>query len=181
MNLMRKAVSALGGIFLAALLIAALAPRATRGVVAAMVQVVNTSANPVPNQDVDNRGRATMELLTCDSTLDRGTLTCSPSFTVPAGQRLMMDEIDGGCVTPSTNTVFQSSLRFSEGGIGIEHTLILTPTGFGVTGNALYSINQTVRYVADSGSSFEFLTLTNDTTGFTSCAFTLTGHLISFP
>lgn len=54
MNLVRKAVSALGGILLAALLIAVLAPKTTRGVVAALVQVTNTTSNPVPTLDADN-------------------------------------------------------------------------------------------------------------------------------
>jgi len=40
MNYMKKAVTTLGGIFLAALLIAAVAPKATHGLVAALVQIV---------------------------------------------------------------------------------------------------------------------------------------------
>jgi hypothetical protein len=51
MKIFRKAVTNLGGIFLAALLIAALAPKATRGVAAALVQVTNTASNAVPTQD----------------------------------------------------------------------------------------------------------------------------------
>jgi hypothetical protein len=51
MNLLKKALTTLGGILLAALLLAALAPRAARGVAAALVQVTNTTANPVPTID----------------------------------------------------------------------------------------------------------------------------------
>ena len=51
MKLTRKVLSALGAIFLAALLLVALAPRAARGVAAALVLVSNTSANPVPTLD----------------------------------------------------------------------------------------------------------------------------------
>jgi hypothetical protein len=50
-NFIRKAFTSLGGIFLAALLIAALAPKATRGVAAALVQVTNTASNAVPTED----------------------------------------------------------------------------------------------------------------------------------
>jgi hypothetical protein len=39
MNITRKALTTLGGVFLAALLLAALAPRAARGVAAALVQI----------------------------------------------------------------------------------------------------------------------------------------------
>jgi hypothetical protein len=52
MNLMRKTATTLGGIFLAVLLIAALAPKATRAVAAALVQVTNTTSNPVNVSDV---------------------------------------------------------------------------------------------------------------------------------
>ena len=57
MNLIRKALTTLGGILLVAILIAALAPKATRAVAAALVQITNTAANPVPNRDVDNAPR----------------------------------------------------------------------------------------------------------------------------
>jgi hypothetical protein len=51
MNLLRKVVTSLGSITLAALLLAALAPKATRGVAAALVQVTNTASNAVPTED----------------------------------------------------------------------------------------------------------------------------------
>jgi hypothetical protein len=52
MNIIRKAISTFAGISLAVLLFAALAPKATRGVAAALVQVTNTSANPVPDHGI---------------------------------------------------------------------------------------------------------------------------------
>ena len=48
MNLVRKAVSVLGAVSLAALLLVALASKTTRSMAAALVQVSNTSADPVP-------------------------------------------------------------------------------------------------------------------------------------
>jgi hypothetical protein len=51
MNIIRKAISTFAGISLAVLLFAALAPKATRGVAAALVQVTNTASNAVPTED----------------------------------------------------------------------------------------------------------------------------------
>jgi hypothetical protein len=51
MNFVRKTATTLGGIFFAVLLIAALAPKATQGVAAALVQVTNTASNAVPTED----------------------------------------------------------------------------------------------------------------------------------
>ena len=47
MNLIRKVFTTLGAVFLAAILIAALAPKVTRGVAAALVQVTNTDRKSV--------------------------------------------------------------------------------------------------------------------------------------
>ena len=51
MNLIRKTATTFGTIFFAALLITALAPKATRGVAAALVQVTNTASNTIPTED----------------------------------------------------------------------------------------------------------------------------------
>lgn len=181
MNLMRKAVSALGGIFLAALLIAALAPKATRGIAAALVQVANTSANPVPNQDVDNPGRATIEDIGCNVFSVPGFVgefICQPSFTVPAGQRLIIDQIEAICETPAGQTILSPGVRWVP---NETHFFVLTPAGPGGSGSSQYVLNQSVRYAVDSSSTFTFDMTTNDSTGNTSCSWNMTGHLISFP
>jgi hypothetical protein len=103
MNVVRKAVSALGGIFLAALLIAALAPKATRGIAAALVQVTNTAANPVQNQDITSSA-SQLVTLTCVFGLDDVSGNCFPPpfppgpnstpYTVPVGQNLVITEVE---------------------------------------------------------------------------------------
>jgi hypothetical protein len=99
MNVVRKAVSALGGIFLAALLIAALAPKATRGIAAALVQVVNTPANPVQNQDVTTSASQLVTLF-CDP-VSHGCTEIGPgdnftgtSYTVPMSQQLVITDME---------------------------------------------------------------------------------------
>jgi len=101
MQIVQRLFITLGGVFFAALLVAALAPKAVHGVAAALVQVTNASSNPVPNRDVDNDARQAV-------TLDIGTgyppNGMSPfdlpgnngvPYVVPAGKRLVIDYIGG--------------------------------------------------------------------------------------
>lgn len=84
MEMVRKAVTTLGGIFLAALAIAALMPKATRGVVAALVQVVNPPSNPanVVNAPANPfHGR-------CTTSETLSFTLCN--ISVPAGKRLVI-------------------------------------------------------------------------------------------
>ncbi len=95
MKVIRKAVSALGGIVLAALLIAALAPKATHGIVAALVQVTNTTANPASTLDADHATRipyASTQYPFCGGD---GLTNCQvSSFTpAPAGYRLVVENV----------------------------------------------------------------------------------------
>jgi hypothetical protein len=95
MNSIRKAVSAIGGIALAALLIAALVPKATHGLVAALVQVANTTANPAITSNMDDPGRIAYQAQIIGTT----TANCFPggcAFTfapVPAGHRLVIQHV----------------------------------------------------------------------------------------
>lgn len=108
MNLTRKTLTTLGGVLLVALLIAALAPKATRGVVASLVQVANTSANPVPNRDIDNGPRQGVTLFAQTSgninfvpLLDLGDPANPTPYSVPAGKRLLVQFISGRFQTPA--------------------------------------------------------------------------------
>lgn len=106
MNVVQKALSALGGIFLAALLLTALAPRAARGVAAALVQITNTSVNPVPTYDSSTRFQA--DICTQFGSVALAVNNCgtntSSSFVVPtvtsagaAVKRLIVDDVSGFC------------------------------------------------------------------------------------
>lgn len=92
MNFLKKAVTTLGGIFLAALLIAALAPKATHGLVAALVQVANTTSSPVPVTDIkDQNPYQDSEFITQSSANCPAGARCIVNFkTVPAGYRLVI-------------------------------------------------------------------------------------------
>jgi hypothetical protein len=111
MNHVRKLLSTLGGIFLAALLVAALAPKAARGVAAVLVQVTNTTSNPVPMIDSFKSASHLVELQ-CGSTLHSAN-TCSgivrgtfqDPFKVPAGQSLVVTSIVTTAIPSQLDTV----------------------------------------------------------------------------
>jgi len=106
MNFIKKAVTTLGGIFLAALLIAALAPKATHGLVAALVQVTNTTANPASTWDADHATRIPYQSYEAFAPVFAGGQTLPVSFAqVPAGYRLVIQNINADLAVVSDNPV----------------------------------------------------------------------------
>lgn len=134
MTHMRKMLSALGGIFLAALLIAALAPRAARGVATALVQVANTRSAPVPVDTVrrsasnfitlNTGGTANSPGTTWTQLFPDGSIVAAP-FVLPAGQELVVTDftVIAACFSPScppagtqASVVIPTDQGFAQGG-----------------------------------------------------------------
>ncbi|MGB0035009.1 MAG: hypothetical protein WBP79_06000 [Candidatus Acidiferrales bacterium] len=118
MSLIRRTVSALGGILIAVLLIAALAPKATRGVVAALVQVTNTSANPVPTVSVNNLNPFGAYLCLETETSVSGCFENKSYFSAPTATAaglpvkwLVIDEVDGDCFTYNQVSFINPQIR----------------------------------------------------------------------
>src|ERR1700732_1992067 len=93
MNILRRTLMALGSMTLVAVVIALAVPKAPHGVVATLVQVVNTSANSVPTSDAG----AALEPFEFEA-ISQTTPVNSTSFTTPsttaagrAVQRLVME------------------------------------------------------------------------------------------
>ena len=105
MNLLRKTATTLGGIFFAVLLIAALAPKATRGIAAALVQVTNTPSNPVPDRDIDLPARHPVTLTSQSPSAGEIPFTSvdQTPFSVPVGKRLVVDSVSGFVLANSTD------------------------------------------------------------------------------
>jgi hypothetical protein len=102
MRVSKRAMITAGSFLLAGALGSVLFPHAAHGIVAALVQVTNTSANPVPTQAVDNPAREAVFLVSQENIPDgqfsvvTGTFNnVSGPYTVPAGQRLVVDSISG--------------------------------------------------------------------------------------
>jgi hypothetical protein len=66
MKVLRRIAMGIGGTVVVALVIGLAAPKTVRAVVSTLVTVVNTSANPVPNRDVDNSANFPFSSEVCD-------------------------------------------------------------------------------------------------------------------
>ena len=114
MNIIRKALTTLGGVLLMALLIAALAPKATRGIAAALVQVTNTASNAVPT--FAGPGSFPFGATLCSNT---GNTVCGghprPQSSVPlttstgaAVARLVIEDVSAQCDMDQGDAIWPS-------------------------------------------------------------------------
>lgn len=150
MKQLRTVLSTLGGIFLAALLIAALAPKAARGVAAALVLVANTPANPVPVTDVGER----QPFQTNCSSSQPGFLVVQCSVTVPAGKRLVLQIVSAQAIVDSGATVKDAFVEFANGPNSAALLFDLAQTQFGVRGGTSVFVRaQPVTAYVDPGSN----------------------------
>jgi hypothetical protein len=144
-----------GSVVLAGLILTLVAPKAVHAVVATAVQVMNTSATPVPNRDVDEPAR------TAYTTTCQGSPECS-TF-VPSGKIFVIETIsaEGG-----GNTM---SITYSSGGALSQILFPLTP----VSGSD-YVGTVSVRLYVDPSSGINCQANLHEF-----C--TLSGHLVSTP
>jgi hypothetical protein len=160
-NIIRNAISALGGIFLAALMLAALMPRAARGVAAALVQIVNTDANPVATEDHARQAvvlSAFSESVSVGGEIPFTSVNGSP-FSVPTGKRLVIEQISGALDLKSGSSVTGAALSGSFGSTSFYDTFLTTPTLTFFGGGDLlseYKFSQSVRLYTDTTPSINF-------------------------
>jgi hypothetical protein len=188
MNILRKAVTTLGGVFLAALLITSLAPRAVRGITATLVQVTNTSANPVPT--VSDDANFPYEALLCYGECGANSVG---AFAVPtttttgvAVERLVIEDLNASCELATPGPAFVSLIvPFSADNNGNPPALnqyIFPLTPFGSAG--LTFGHAIVRIYADPSvttASVSLLAATESGVALSAaagaCNVVLTGHL----
>ena len=102
MNFAKRTLMVVGVVTLAVLIVAVIAPNTAHGLVAALVQVTNTTANPVPITSVDLSNPIAIDQ---HCNLDIKSGLCSPEsgpgsshmYTVPAGKNLSLDSVGGMC------------------------------------------------------------------------------------
>jgi hypothetical protein len=149
------------------------APKTVRAVVATLIR------------DADNPGRATLVYAACNlrsSDHEAGDLGCSPDYTVPATDRLVVQQAEVRCQTPSGNSTADTYFTVTTNGVAVPHDLTLFNQGTDVfTGAPDYGTNQALTYYADPGSTLRFDTILTDSTGNTACVFGFSGYLISYP
>jgi hypothetical protein len=145
MNLVRRTATTLGGILLAVLLVAALAPKATRGVAAALVQVTNTASNAIPTED--GPGNFPFGGILCAEFNSRFCGTPAHLFLVPvttstgaAVKRLVIEDVSVGCEAPDPGSVVLTAVvdaplpsdnETPDGAVGLRYFVPLTAIGGG--------------------------------------------------
>lgn len=167
MRLLKQALAVLGA-FVVFLAIAALvAPKAARGVAAALVQVTNTSANPVPTVATDNPAAQPFQSFSTGSQLLFGV-------SVPVGKRLVIENISAACVD-ATPILSDMRVFTTAGGNFAQYTSAPQTVG---TQEIIW--NQPGRLYADSGTGVTIGTGAGTASG-SNCAASLSGYLVNTP
>jgi len=110
MKLVRQSVASVFGLLLTALLVSALAPKATRALAAALVQVTNTAANPVPVATVPvvpfgaSLCVQAFTNIDCQPNTDRFSTPTTTPAGLPANW-LVIDQVAGLCTSGASNSV----------------------------------------------------------------------------
>jgi hypothetical protein len=123
MNFAKRILMIAGAGALAGILAIAIAPKTAHALVATLVQVSNTIANPVPTEDI--RGTASQILeLSCPTDQENNSLCVQDdpnnpsgsSFTVPVGQHFVVTQIEASCSGGGVETLFVFLPIFASGG-----------------------------------------------------------------
>jgi hypothetical protein len=153
------------------------APKTLHAVVATLVR------------DVDNPARANIVASSCfffSNPAESGDFTCplaigGSTYTVPTGQRLVIQQVASECLTPPGANIYDTFLSTTEEGVEIRVPFVAVSEGVGIGGRAEFVLNQTVQYYADPGTTLTFNAGTTDSTGSTRCELWVNGYTLSYP
>jgi hypothetical protein len=174
MQFAKRLLMGAGAVVLVAVLLIVAAPKTVRAVVATLIR------------DADNPGRAPTVFSSCQiSNVNTAPdIDCSPAYTVPATDRLVIQQVEANCLTPQGNSIGDVFFFIKPPGnpIGVAHFLTFLDQGPDVfTHSRNFGTNQPVTYYLDPGSTLSFHADTTDFAGFTVCTFQINGYLISYP
>jgi hypothetical protein len=178
MNFAKRLLMVAGAVALAGMLSILLTPKAMHAVVSTLVTVVNTSANPALNQDVDNPGRApfTAQCSANGPASALSTPTCS--ISAPTGKRIVIENISG--------EVFFNSGRLSSvavdsiaNGTGARQYVVPTDTGVEYGGFGTSTFNTPTRLYADPGSTLTIVFFAQNNANFAFGVGSVSGYQIN--
>jgi hypothetical protein len=152
---------------------AVMAPKAVKAAVATLVQVVNTAANPVINQDKDNAGRGAFQT-TFPLSL---TGVSGTGVSIPPGTRLVIDYVSFAGSAPSAGTQ-PYIIIYSTVGSGPATPYQLVPTQSTLAPQQ-FDIAENVKIYADS--LFVSLAYAGSTPPFMTGTVSISGHLVTIP
>lgn len=104
MIIMKRIAMGIGGVAVAALLLALAAPKAVHAIVTTLVTVANTGANPVPVHSVDATPLQPFQA-SGSCTGEGAGCTASQFLVVPTGMTAVMQDVSGSCLLTNFGTV----------------------------------------------------------------------------
>jgi hypothetical protein len=150
-NIFKRITMGLGSIVLAGLLLALTAPKTVHAVVSTLVTVANTPSNPVYTTDAVNSENLLQ--VTCvlpDTSIDAGEVSNKNCYTVPPGQRALIEQVDGICSTQTGTAIANVSLYVDS---KTQHQLPLTLEN-GSTDLNFYTFSVPSHYYSDVNATF---------------------------
>jgi hypothetical protein len=171
MKMNRRYLMGFSAVVLVGMVLGASVPKAVHAAMATLVR------------DIDNPGRSPVVTVSCQTTSNNGAIgdaECEPAYMVPTGQRLVIEEIEAICSTPTGSNLSDGQLDIQEPTGLTSHFFGIINQGTNCPTGTTFITNQLVRRYADTGSTFIFHQNTNDPTGQTSCNFQLEGYLINY-
>lgn len=196
MKLARRILMGLGSFALVAAFLIFLAPKTAHAVVATLVQVTNTSTNPVPTAEVNDPGEEPFQTQICLA-FPAGSFPCSSgtveNFAVPTVtsdgltvKRLVVENISGFCFVGGSQTINLVLLVFSTLANSInsieQESLVQTSTSIGSFAGLSHVSFPTPVY-ADPGTSVYVGAFnygeTPTTTNSAGCDYNIIGHLVT--
>jgi hypothetical protein len=182
MRLLKQALAILGTVVVMAGVVALVAPKAAQGIVATLVQVANTPANPVPTQAVDNPARQPVGLDVQDSIADGqpGAFAtfgdANGPYTVPAGKRLVVESISAQFNLPTgqkpTDLLFLTTINGRQAGF-----TALPIFSSSANGTDFFQVAANFTAYVDPGTQLQVLCDRSSTTGAAACFVLVMGHL----
>jgi hypothetical protein len=167
-------------------MISLVVPKTAHAVIATLVQVVNTSANPVTTQVVNNPARQAVVLTALvivgdGQTMSEGTFQAvsGEDYVVPAGMRLVIESTSGIIVLPTGQKLFRFGSYVSVN--QVQGTIYAVPTFVtSADGNDFYEwLTQATTYT-DPGHPLGVDCVRYPyNVGTATCRATLSGHLES--
>jgi hypothetical protein len=155
----------------------------------ASVIVVNAASQAVPVSDVDNPARHPISLRAAG--LDGGsssvglsfgpTPAASPTYTVPAGQELVVDNLSLAATLPSGQRVTACGIEVNNVSGATRGAFAPSFSGTDTVGLDISVYNQPMRAYFDPGTSIFISCDRNGTTGQGNYDAQIQGHLVSLP
>lgn len=182
MQIVRKLLVAVGAIALAATVLTLAAPKSVHALVATLVQVTNTTANPAVTLDAEHATQVPYESTVVGSFLGSncagGVVGCKFTWApVPTGYRLVIENISGsmvlGAATPLPLGVLTTTDPLGDGTSVLFTGIYITGTG---PTNAIVP-STPVKFYVDGGQSAVAVIEANYATFIGENAATITGHL----